>query len=278
MLYIEDKLKEALAAQGFSSYNSFIEYKGGLRVSRKSKRDVRTIELLVGGKKKNYFIKLARVEPFKRVLQSIRKSQFPHSKVLKELQMLKFFEEQNIPVMRAMAWGEKCILGWPVSGFLLLEEVKGKEFVELFKKSGSRVRRQMMRGYGALVGHVHKKGINAKVRPRDIICVSDDFSDYSKAFVLIDRERGNPFPVDMPMKKCAAQLATLLTKSIQNIGMPEKGELLAFLVGYFSGNRAFYEKRNEFVSIAAARIKQLMEKQERYKEIRETLLRKYQLR
>ena len=277
MLYIEEELKEALSAQGFNSYRSFIEYKGGLRVSRRSKRDVRTMELLVRGKQKTYFIKLASGDPFKRVWQSIRSGRFPHTKVLKEIQMLKFFEQQQIPVMRAVAWGEKRAFGWPVSGFLLLEEVKGREFVELFKASGSRVRRQMMRVYGTLVGHIHTKGINAKVRLRDIICISEDFSDYAKSMVLIDRERGTPFPVEMPMKKCAAQLATLVTKSIPNTGILDKGEILAFLSGYFSGNRGFYDARKEFIAMTAAKIKYLMDHQERYKDVREAILRKYQL-
>lgn len=276
-LYIKEELKETFFNQGFSKYNCFIEYKGGLRVSRKSKRDVRTIELLVGDSKQTYFIKQARIEPFKRVWQNIRHGQCPHSKVFKELQMLNFFEEQKIPVMRVIAWGEKRFLGWPVSGFLLAEEVKGKEFVEMFRASGPKLRRQMMRGYGTLVGHVHKKGINAKVRHRDIIYVSDALSDYSKSMVLIDRERGSPFPVEMTTEKSVAQLATLLTKSIQNIGILERSEIFAFLNGYFSMNREFYNRRKEFIALAMAKIKHLMDHKERYKDVRETVIKKYQL-
>lgn len=268
IMHIDEALKPSLDEQGLSCYKRFIEYKEGLCVSKKHKRDVRTVDLLIGGKRQKYFLKQYRIEPFRRVWRCIRKGQCPHSIVFREMQVLKFFEEQKIPVMRAVGWGEKRLFGWPASGFLLLEEVKGKEFVDLFNTSNHLLRKQMMRVYGALVGHIHQKGINSKIRPRDIICVSDNFSDYSKSLVIIDRERGKPFTVDMPIEKCAAQLADIFIVSIPNIGAVERYEIAAFLVGYFSENHSFYKYRDKFVQLIAAEITSQLEQKDRYEDVR----------
>ncbi len=276
-MHINEDVKDILSRHGFNSYNQFIEYKGGSLVSRVSKRTVRTLEISVKGRKKFYFIKQAKAEPFKRVLQSIKKGRCPHSKVFKELKILKFFEEHKVPVMRVAGWGEERFIGWPVSGFLLVEKVEGKEFVEMFKMAGSKLRKQMMKAYGSLVGHLHKIGINSKVRPRDIICTSDDFSAYSSSMVIIDREHGNPYIVNMTLEKCALQLAMILTKSIHNIGILGKFEIFAFLNGYFNVNSALRNHRIELINIALDKIKYVVSSHERYKDIRDMLLKKYQL-
>ncbi len=89
-----------------------------------------------------------------------------------------------------------------------------------------------MRVHGELMETLHQKGIESKVHPRDLICISQDYSTFRKCLVVIDRERGLTHPVDISLKQRGKMLAEVWIKGAFTIGRGERSELLAFLSGY----------------------------------------------
>ena len=131
-LHIDQSIRPFLANIGISNFQDFVNYSAGKLVSRPSKRHVRTLYLDVAGQKKKYFLKQTGIQSAQLVLKTWCRLQVPRSDTARELLLLELFRDQGIPVMKAVAWGECRVLGWFVSGFILVEEVVGKEFVEVY--------------------------------------------------------------------------------------------------------------------------------------------------
>ena len=233
-LHINESLKTPLASMGLSEFQDFVDYSDGLIMSRPSKRPVRSLYLTVAGYRRKYFLKQAGVEPLRGVLKAWRRLRAPHSSALRELLILELFRDQGIPAMNAVAWGERTVFGWPVRGFILVEEVVGREFVEIYRDASLRSRRRMMWVYGELMGTLHHRGIMSKVRLCDLIWISQDYTTFRKCLVVIDRERGQTRLVDISLKQRGKALADIWVKGCFIIGPGERSELIAFLAGYFA--------------------------------------------
>ena len=233
-LHINENLKVPLASMGLSEFQDFVDYSDGLLVSRPSKRPVRSLYLTVAGHRRKYFLKQAGVESLRGVLKAWRRLQAPHSSAFRELLILELFRDQGIPAMNAVAWGERKVFGWPVRGFLLVEEVVGRAFVENYRDASLRSRRRMMWVYGELMGTLHHRGIMSKVRLRDLIWISQNYKTFRKCLVVIDRERGLTRPVDISLKQRGKALADIWVTGWSILGPGERSELLAFLAGYFA--------------------------------------------
>ncbi|WNM57381.1 lipopolysaccharide kinase InaA family protein [Candidatus Nitrospira allomarina] len=215
-------------------------------MSRPAKRHVRKLSLEVAGQKKKFFLKQSGFLSFHLFLKSWCRLQVPLSGTARELLLLELFRDQGIPVMNAVAWGEHTVLGWPVRGFILVEEVVGREFVDVYRGASLRVRRRLFRLYGELMGTLHRIGIDSKVRPEDLICVSDNYKDFRNCFVVIDREHGRPYLMGLSIEQCGIRLGDIWAKGMYRIGLGERSELLAFLSGYLTaaGQRSVSEGRD----------------------------------
>ncbi len=222
-LHIDGIIRPFLANIGISEYQDFLKYSTGKLVSRPSKRHVRTLYLDVAGKRTKYFLKQAGF-------------QGTRSDTARELLILELFRDHGIPVMNAVAWGERQVFGLSISGFILVEEVVGKEFVGLYRISSLCTRRRLMWVHGELMGTLHERGIESKVHPRDLICVSEDYATFRKCLVVIDRERGRTRPIRLSLKDRGKMLADIWIKGAFTIGRGERSELLAFLSGYFAAS------------------------------------------
>jgi len=84
------------------------------------------------------------------------------------------------------------------------------------------------------MGVLHRKGIDSKVYPEDLICVSDNYANFRNCFVVIDREHGQPHLVELSIEQCGIRLGDIWVKGARLIGLGERSELLAFLSGYLS--------------------------------------------
>jgi hypothetical protein len=135
--------------------------------------------------------------------------------------------------MCPVAWGERRVFGWSIGGFILVEEVVGREFVEVYRAASLPSRRRLMWVHGELMGTLHQKGIESKVHPRDLICISQDYTTFRKCLVVIDRERGRTHPINISLQDRGKTLAEIWIKGAFTIGRGERSELLAFLSGYF---------------------------------------------
>ena len=233
-LHIDPSIKPFLANTGISQFQDFVDFSAGTLVSRPSKRPVRRLSLEVAGQKKTYFLKQSGVQSFHLFLESWCRLQVPLSGAVRELLLLELFRDQGIPVMKAVVWGEHTVLGWPVRSFILVEEVGGKAFVDVYRGASLRVRRRLFRLYGELMGTLHRIGIDSKVRPEDLICVCDDYKDFRNCFVVIDREHGRPHLTELSIEQCGIRLGDIWAKGMYRIGLGERSELLAFFSGYLT--------------------------------------------
>ena len=233
-LHIDQSIQPFLANAGISQFQDFVDFSAGTLVSRPSKRHVRRLSLEVAGQKKTYFLKQSGVQSFHLFLKSWCRLQVPLSGAVRELLLLELFRDQGIPVMKAVVWGEHRVLGWPVRSFILVEEVGGKEFVDVYRGASLRVRRRLFRLYGELMGTLHRIGIDSKVRPEDLICVCDDYKDFRNCFVVIDREHGRPHLTELSIEQCGIRLGDIWAKGMYRIGLGERSELLAFFSGYLT--------------------------------------------
>lgn len=233
-LHIDQSIQPFLANAGISQFQDFVDFSAGTLVSRPSKRHVRRLSLEVAGQKKTYFLKQSGVQSFHLFLKSWCRLQVPLSGAVRELLLLELFRDQGIPVMKAVVWGEHTVLGWPVKSFILVEEVGGKEFVDVYRGASLRVRRRLFRLYGELMGTLHRIGIDSKVRPEDLICVCDDYKDFRNCFVVIDREHGRPHLTELSIEQCGIRLGDIWAKGMYRIGLGERSELLAFFSGYLT--------------------------------------------
>lgn len=235
-LHINETLKASLADICLSDFPDFMNYSVGKLVSRPSTRHVRTHHLDVAGEQRKYFLKQTGLQFLQVVFKTLSRFQVPRSDTARELLLRKLFCDQGIPAMNPVAWGEYAVIGWTVRGFILVEEVVGREFVEIYRDASLRSRRRLMRVHGELMGTLHKKGIESKVHPRDLICISQDYSTYQKCLVVIDRERSMTRQVNIWLKQRGKTLAEIWVEGAFTIGRAERSELRAFLAGYFAAS------------------------------------------
>ncbi len=247
-------------------------------MSRPSKRQVRTLYLDLDGKRKKYFLKQSRSQSLKGALKRWCGFQQTHSATAREILLLQLFREHGIPVMNPVAWGERKIFGWSMGGFLLVEEVVGKEFVEVYRTASSSTRRRLMWVHGELMGNLHEQGIESKVHPRDLICVSRDYTTFRTCLVVIDRERGHTRPMNLAQKYRGKSLADIWVKGAFTIGRGSSNELLAFLSGYCVGSgirREDKSTRSEILRYTVDRVTGLLDRDQRYSNLRKDFKERY---
>lgn len=277
-LHIDQSIKSSLAEIGLSEFQDFMNYSAGKLVSRPSKRHVRTLYLDVAGQKRKYFLKQTGMQSLQVALKAWRKFQLPRSETVRELLILELFRDHEIPVMNPVAWGECRVLGWSVRGFILVEEVVGREFVEVYRDASLRRRRRLMRVHGELMGTLHQKGIESKVHPRDLICISQDYETFRKCLVVIDRERGLTRQANISLTQRAKTLAEIWIKGAFTIGRGERSELLAFLSGYFmaSGMHGLNKAgRVNLVGLVMGCAAEILDRDQRYASLRPDFKEKY---
>ena len=201
--HVATELVEPLARLGITGFDSFLTYAGGDLIapdpSKPNKRPVRRLTLEVGGRAKCYYLKQAPRVRLSKCISHLWQGRWPHVSAYREYKMLRFCRQRGIPVMQAVAWGEKRRAGWPLCGFLLVKQVIGEELPKRYLHAGQKKRRQLMHAYGALIGFMHRSNVKSKVRVRDIVCVAAEITDFRSGFVLIDRESGSPYPVKLPL-------------------------------------------------------------------------------
>mgnify|MGYP006092966265 CR=1 FL=1 len=153
--------------------------------------------------------------------------------------------------MPTVAWGERRLFIWPISGFILVDSVPGLEFSETYLAASAKQQRRMMYCYGALVGAMHRLRINSKIRPRDIICKNENFTHYKDSLILIDREHGKPKPMNIDKKLAIKQIIDGWQKTAASLNYPQPDRLLSYWSGYCSERpdyRGFLKIHKELIT------------------------------
>jgi hypothetical protein len=272
--HINNDLKEALADIGLSDYKQLVAFDGGQIVSRPSKNPVRRIRLAVNGQCKTYFLKQSPESPtIKKIIRSIFGLRMPHTTAFGEKLAVFYYIRLGIPVMEPVGWGEKRILGCPLSGFLLVEEIIGKNFETEFINATYRTRKRLAYGYGSLIGYMHKNDVYDIVRCEEVFCVSDDVANF-RNLVTIDRERGRKSKKRFGeseytklIKKAKSLAITFLGDArSKKLPMPSRFELLAFIAGYFAENREPIEKRSVLLNLTRKTLNKNYDDREMFQE------------
>lgn len=122
-------------------------------------------------------------------LKKLLRGKSPHSISYLELTAIDLLIQNNFAVTKPVAWGERRVLGIPVEGFLLVEEVPGVSVQTYWQQGDRQLRWRLMQDLGILLGKLNVAGFFAWVRLKDSICPAiPDNPQQPIPLVLIDRE------------------------------------------------------------------------------------------
>jgi tRNA A-37 threonylcarbamoyl transferase component Bud32 len=232
--WIDKKYDELFCSASLSRFDDLFRKDLGKTVRVEDEKSIRFFEISHAGGEKGFYIK----REFPRWHQVIKQFLIHRRGYTlassHELQLIKFYNENKIPVVVPVAWGERCILGVPVSGFLVQKEVLGQEFTELMKNGSSRERIELMKAYGKLIAELHSKGIiSSFVRVTDLICTSTINKEWHEiSLVIIDREQGKLGQEEFTFDRCVYYLSFILKRFFVYVGEPKGKEVTYFLKTY----------------------------------------------
>ncbi len=210
------------------SENSFVESLFdsdiGQVVSREGKRKV--AKLVVNNK--NYYLKKDEKKSIIEAVKFFWSNKAILSRVGRENRIVKLCVKENISVMNVVLFAERKIAGIPVQGLMLIEEVVGEEFVEIFPVVKKTVRLALAYQYGRIAGIANRQGIVCPIRAQDLIVTSRDPAEIT----LIDREHGKPRALRMNKRRTKRFLYRIFKANDGVIGRLEPEVLDQFMAGY----------------------------------------------
>jgi hypothetical protein len=123
---------------------------------------------------RDYFLKRSLPRPFMAVLRDmvrwVRRGKPAHTEAFYVYEAAQTLHSSGIPAMKIVAWGEERWLSlWPHQGFVLAEEVKGEEALEIFRCGTPSERLTLLRDVGEFLGQLHCKGLFVENRLIDLI-------------------------------------------------------------------------------------------------------------
>lgn len=123
---------------------------------------------------RDYFLKRSLPRPFMAGLRDmvrwVRRGKPAHTEAFHVYEAAKTLHSLGIPAMSVVAWGEERWLSlWPHQGFVLAEQVKGEEALELFRCGAPRERLALLRDVGEFLGQLHRQGLFVENRLIDLI-------------------------------------------------------------------------------------------------------------
>lgn len=177
----------ALKEVGLVTLDDFLTTEIGELLATEKHKNVRRFQVTIQGEAVTLYLKQVKPKDGKRIKLLYGKKVELLS--TREVKMLDILHEKNLPAMRYVAWGERTILNRiPVQGFILVEEVKGKELVDEYCNGSKEERIRIMFALGQLLYRLADIGFYYPPRLRDFICNTDINGNYS--LVMIDREVG----------------------------------------------------------------------------------------
>lgn len=187
------EFEDFIRQNALDSYARVLARNKGRIITRRPERSVTCLSFKDDERTRNVYLKVVGRCGFKKYLKSIfclRRPELPTCRESRELQRL---AKKGVAVCSPIAWGRSSFLLWPLQGFLMVDEVKGKSFIELYEESDRAGKMKLMALYGRMLGRLHKKGCFQVVRPNDMICARQpNVNIRIEDIVLIDREYVEP--------------------------------------------------------------------------------------
>lgn len=171
------------------------------------------------------YLKRCGRESLRHLLRPLLFFRRPCSMAMRELQMLQALRQAGFPAMEPLAWGERRVLGIPVGGFLVVNEVRGELADRLLSTLSDDGRASFLKEVGALLGKLHAAGFYQPVRLKDLI-------KSEQGLVLIDRETSKPWRVRFARRWCLESLRRSIRKSISDGSALTRRDLESLASGY----------------------------------------------
>lgn len=227
-----------MEAAGLAGFRDFFEKPVGEPLSLDGNgRELRRISIEAEGVRRTFYLKRIGREPFAKLAQMLLFGCRPRSGPLRELRLLQELQQAGFATMRQVAWGEKRLLGWPVGGFLLVEQVAGTEVADLFEEGDPELLRRLCHDLGAYLGRLHQAGFFQVVRLKDLFCPAvPTGAESGFAFVLIDRETSKPRRKRFSVNSAFHALARAARRVLRDGFRLRRAELRSFFQGYLAGS------------------------------------------
>lgn len=197
VLEINEKYRSWLTQMGLMSFEQLMFSHIGCVV----KQNVRRIK----GCGKVVYLKQHFATPILKSIEKYLQGQYPHAAPFDEYIHICSLQQAQLPVMIPIAAGERRILGFPVCGFILVDEVKGVRLNELLSQVGTENEKTaLLRAFGRLLARLHQHGFYTPLRFKDIIVTDEN----ETSLVMIDRESRNSYPRHRSKAKAKRSLNT----------------------------------------------------------------------
>ena len=130
ILETEPAFAKALRDAGLSDFDAFMQVAGGPPTSKHKRRETLPLEIEVDGERKTFFLKRVFKVPLKHTLWPRLLGGEGRSQPALEWQRCRDLTRAGIPVMRAVAYGERCRFGLVNQAFLLVQAVPMPDTLE----------------------------------------------------------------------------------------------------------------------------------------------------
>ncbi len=233
-IWIADKYRSIFEASSSINLNDLFSGSPGKVVRIEDEKRIYYFSIGQSNSKLCFYLKQEKPKLITHLKHILKNRKFYYFRTRHELELLRMYKAQGVPVVEPVAWGEQSIFGIPIRGFLVQLEVQGKEFTDLVKKATTYERTKLIRAYGKFVADLHSKGLISSVaRVTDLICTSPlDGPQQSVTLVVIDRESGLLQVEPYTIETVSAALASTLIRFFIYIGPPSNRDVKLFLSAY----------------------------------------------
>ena len=256
--YIADKWQEVFKENNLKSFESFFKNDSRFKLVAEEK-STSVYKFTLDGS--TFYLKRILPEHIKKVTRSVLKGKGFWNPVADEVRNLEHLKKTDLPLMEIAAWGIKKALGFPKASFIISEEVKGEDFMILYDKSNSAIKRLIYTEYGKIMAKVHNLGLDTLVRPQDLFCKLSD-NNKSMSLTLIDREEGSTKTVTYTQDKIAKEMALIFYKFIkryERLCISLK-DVLYFIESYLNHSKIIQLTKKDFYQLLLQTLTEVMAK------------------
>jgi len=248
-LYIEPSARELLHRIGLADFEAVMKHSSGMTFSRHATRNTVQIVEGEGPTAQRLFLKRVFRVPLKHAMEDLLRGQLPRSQPLREWRAIDRCREAGIPVMEALAWGQRSLAGIPRQAFILVRAVPAPESLdEVLRRLGTPQadarttlwRNRLARDLGGFVARIHE----ARLTWPDMVGKhiypgrSGSTASHAWTFHLIDVERLSEGATPRNRQRdLRALLRSLRTTPLRTT------DLLRFAIGYVGGSGRWSDLR-----------------------------------
>ncbi len=236
--HLEESYKILFKDHDIDSFKSLMDTNSGTVVSFSDETQI--IRLTLSDKQNStFFIKRSLSASLNRSIAMFFRLAMPHTRSIKEFQLITHLRTNDFPAMVPVAWGEQRLFGLPIRGALVVKEIKGIELEEAFLNGDDHQRCKLVKQLGEFLGRLNKAGFFHIIRLKDII-IADRKDEYwdANSLVLIDREVTKPWPRKFSAEKCCRCLARCYAKFIRAEFSLTRKQLVIFTDAYLNKVRS----------------------------------------